>query len=422
MSWDGRRRRRVAMLLLALLGVVAVVGHVMFWYQARERPGVPSAGLAAALLADDTFDAAVWMPYPHQNLGRLRAVAGFEGDALAAMARLGGLPSPELPGFGSMAVPPARELAVASSEDGSHFVLAAKVYPAFAAFARLSGRLANNPWLAGGEVVRQEQRLRVAWRDGWWTVTTGEWSLPESPQQSEPDGEGSALAFLQLHRPPEGFPAGRYALRRDGSMLELTSTARFDGAPPWNDGRMVELGAFLLALEALPEPPSSTPRPPRFLAFFSLDDVDLPELPRATSIRAPGALRWELPGESILGLTGREPRAAEVDGWGAESLDSAGLEQARQLVPVLQPLASEPLSLGVWLDLEAGLAEVSRLVGILEEVPLVPRRRVQRWRDVETVLEATAHHFDRLTVEVGTEPARFRLRLAPTALYSEPGG
>lgn len=406
MGWLRHRlvRSTAIVLLLALLAL----GHYVYWYRARERPGVPSPGLAARLLTSDAFDAAVWLPYPHQNLGHLRRVAGFEGEALAAAARLGGLPSPDLPSFGSMVVPPASELAVASSADGEHFVVCAKVYPAFGAFARLSGRLAGNPWLAGGTVSREGREATVAWRDGWWTISTGPWpELGSADTLLPPWSDPPALAFLEVHRPSPPLAAGRYALWRDGTALELGSRGFHDQPPPFADEALTALGTFLLALD-------HSSAAPRALAFFSLDGVDLPELPRASSLHAPGGERWELPGESLLGLTGRKPKSETVGGWVAESLDSAGLEQAVALQPAVRELASHPLDFAVWLDLEAALAEVSRLARILDAVPLVPRRRVRQWRDVESVLDATVHHFDRLTVEVGEGaegPEGLRLRL-----------
>lgn len=405
-SWLGHRlvRSTVIVLLLTLLAL----GHYLYGYRARERPGVPSAGLAADLLANDAFDAALWVPYPHQNLGHLRRVAGFEGEALGAAARLAGLPSPELPSFGSMVVPPASELAVASSADGENFVICARVYPVFGAFARLSGRLAGNPWLAGGKVTREGREATVAWRDGWWTVSTGPW--PALGGSAGTAGTAAAwtdppaLAFLEVHQPSPPLATGRYALWRDGTALELGVRGFFDGPTPFPDQDLRRLGTFLLVLDDLGTAP-------RGLAFFSLDDVDLPELPRASSLHAPGGERWELPGESLLGLTGRRPHTQEVDGWRTESLDRAGLEQVVALQPMVRDLAARPLAFAIWIDLQAALAEVSRLARMLDEVPLVPRRTVRQWRDVETVLDATVHHFDRLTVEVGEGPEGLRLRL-----------
>ncbi len=141
--------RRLLLTALALAAVAALTaGHIFYWYVPRLRPGLPHPGrLPARLLASEEFPVAVWIPFPHQNLGVLeRAVADVSGDVdlPPALARLAGLPEPSLPSFGPLRVPPATEIAFASDDDGRHLVLVADVYPAVAVLARTcsSGRCA----------------------------------------------------------------------------------------------------------------------------------------------------------------------------------------------------------------------------------------------------------------------------------------
>ena len=122
------------------------------------------------------------MPYPHQNLGLVAESIADGPTFVAAVSRLAGMaPAPAIRSFGPFAVPPSREIVACSDLDGERFVLMARVYPTLATLARLSGRLASNPWLAGGEVREaegkrdevEEKVLRVSWREGYWIVGTG---------------------------------------------------------------------------------------------------------------------------------------------------------------------------------------------------------------------------------------------------------
>jgi hypothetical protein len=406
--------------LLALLLVAAAAGHVVYHYLPRERPGVPSpASPAGRLLTSDRYPIALWIPHPHQNLSVLRSLVGIDGDGVEAVARLAGLPSPRVPGFGPLAVPPSSALAVASDETGERYAVAAEVYPAFAAFARLAGRLAENPWLSGGEVYRDGRRSEVAWRGDLWTVASPELpALEPSPEPAAEEGE-PALAMIEVRQAVHPLPAGRYRLVRRGEALELLAGRPDAGHPP--DGsafaglNLAELGVFLLAVAGPVEPLGE---PTRALVGFTAAGDDSTDLPRLAALGEPGGELWELPGESILELAGRRPHRAEAAGWSVAALDAASLEGAVRLAPRLESVRRDAdggrLVWGLWLDLDAGLREVARIVRILEAVPLVPRRQLERWRDVETVLGPLAERHTRLTITVTEEPRAFRLRLEPS--------
>src|SRR3954447_21742539 len=173
--------------LLVVLLVLALAGHVWYWYIPRVRAATPDpADLPGRLLASGGYDACFWIPYPHQNLGALAAhlpdVEGFVGAA----ARLAEVEAPELPGFGPFAVPPAREITACSDRAGHGFRVAARIYPALSWIAKAAGRLAGSPWLSGGRVEEEKRTVRIAWQGSLWTVESGGVIPPPPTAAAEP--------------------------------------------------------------------------------------------------------------------------------------------------------------------------------------------------------------------------------------------
>ncbi|MCP4658427.1 MAG: hypothetical protein GY856_23680 [bacterium] len=403
------RRKRWLGLLVCLVLPALVAGHFAYWYLPRVRAGSPRSGsLVTQLLHSPQYPVAVWVPYPHQNLAYLERVTANGEEVRLSAARLAGLPRPMLPAFGPLSVPPASEIAVASDETGERFAVFAQVYPAVAAFAKLAGRLAGNPWLQGGRVSVDGRRAEVGWRGNVWTVTSSELpSLAAAPPAPVPP----SLMVMEVRRAVAPLPAGRFRLLRDGAALELRSQDAVPSGVRFREEQLSQLGLFLLIFSGRQELGDD---PRQALAFFSQDDVNL-ELPRAAALFEPGARRWSLPGEDLLDLVGREPRAAEVSGWSLAALDSVSLERARRLAPHLVPLTADGpadrMAWGLWLELDGLLAEVSRIVNGLDGVPLVSRRRVERWRDAETVLTPLARRYSRLSLVVTEQPSALRLRI-----------
>jgi hypothetical protein len=262
------RRIRRAWIVVGLLGLV--LGHIAWWYWPRERAAAPDPASAAVrqLVAGD-YDVCAWVPYPHQNLGELARVTGDFPQVLAAATRLAGSSAPEeMRSFGPFLVPPARELVACADFAGGRLLVAARVYPGLALIARLAGRLADNAWLAGGEVGR----LRVEWRDGLWTVSAegrrvtgggerghgdarepgpaggggegmghgvargpglagggggegrvdgGSGSGSNDPPVSSPRELPAGLTLVRLARVVHDLPAGTYVLRRTGADLDV---------------------------------------------------------------------------------------------------------------------------------------------------------------------------------------------------------
>jgi hypothetical protein len=421
--------KRLFRLVLVLLLLAVAAGYVLVSYWPRERVGAPeAAGLPVRLLTSGAYGACLWLPYPHQNLGALAGSIEDGPEYVAAAARVAELPSPVLPSFGPFAVPPSREILACSDLDGERFFLVARVYPGLAAVARLAGWIAGNPWLEGGEIREarsrraevEERLLRVAWRDGLWTV----WSGPEP--RLEPRAAGSPSAFppnlgiLHLERDVSNFPAGDYILRRRGGDLEVT----LDGGGPAPEPP-IALGseAPVLLAAAGPAWPAESPRPlaPAAMTLFDIEGGlklgPIGTLPGAAVLNARGSRRWGLPARGLAGILAKNLPRGNAAGWHIVALDAASLERAKALAPQISALVPPTgdgeggrLVLGLWLRPRPALELVAKLRKAFERVPLVDRRQVQAWRDWETLLRPLAA-CDRASLSAARSPSAFFLRL-----------
>ncbi len=403
-------------ILLFLLMLLALAGHVYHAYLPRARPARPAGDSpVAALLAAEAFPAAVWVPHPHQNLVHLQRTAGAGPESLRAVARLAGLPAPALPTFGPLGLPPSHEIAVASDEVGERFVVVARVYPAFAAFARLAGRLADNTWLSGGEIQVEGQPAEVAWHGNLWTVASAGLALPGPPQNPalEAEAGGEGLAWIRVRQAVDPLPAGLYRLWEHDSGLGITSHggATEPAATPDDQllaHRLEQFDLFLLVFAGRQE---TLGDPARALAFFGQEEEKLMELPRIASFHEPGSERWPLPGESLLEIAGREPGTTQAGDWSIAAIDSKSLEEASRVAPELDGLNRGQVEWGLWLDLSGSLAEVDRIARTLASVPIVPRRQVERWNDARLVLTPLADRYSHLSATVSENPRVFTLHL-----------
>jgi hypothetical protein len=413
------KRRFLYAGLALLLASGLAAGHLACWYLPRYHSGQPRPGyLPAQLLASDAFSFAVWMPYPHQNLGLLgRAAAGggATGELAPALARLAGLPQPSLPRFGAFEVPPATEIAFAADEGGERFALVAEVYPVVAAFAKLAGRLAGNAWLRGGVLDVDGRRVEVAWHGRVWTVASpGLPSLDAAPAAAG----APSLAIAEVRRAVAPLPAGRFDLTRRGGDLVLASAGAGAARRDLEELDPAALGLFLLVATG---PSKTLEKPTQAMAFFLTDEREKAgtstsyELPGMASVYETGGRRWTLPGEGLLDLAGRQVRQREIGPFSVAALDGESLQRVQELMPRLAPIARprarDQLVWGLWLDLEGGFGEVRRIADVLAEIPIAPRRHQERWRDAAAVLAPAARSFSRLTVVVTDEPEVLRLRL-----------
>jgi hypothetical protein len=488
------KRAAPALVLVALLAA-----HVAYWYLPRERavappplPAVaaPQAGATPAaqrggkvaprvgeaaeplqLLAADAYDVCVWVPYPHQNLGVLASAAGDLQEVVGAAARLSSGEGPpaakepeEPPTFGPFEVPPASEMAACSDLAGGRLRVVARIYPALAAVAKLAGRLADNPWLAGGAAGR----ARIAWSGRLWSVTVGEEAPPSGPPLEPPSGPPSgpslapppasapvqlpeSLAVMRWRGARPEIPAGYYALRRSGSDLVVSlagsagSAAGVAGAAATSPAVPGALAALLVAVGpdwrgaypfgggggargggalATGGPLGAGPLPPAALALFESGGSrlsSLGDLPGLAVFNLPGPAgseRWPLPTEGLFRLLAHRLPAAELSGWRIVALDPGSLRQAEAIAPRLAALmppsgavpATGALSLGVWLEPRSALRLVSRIRRFVDRFPLASRRQVGLWRDWETVLDPLAN-CDHASLTATASPPSLRLRL-----------
>ena len=307
----------------------------------------------------------------------------------------------------------------------------ARVYPGLAAVARLAGRLADNPWLRGGEVREargqgnevEEKRLRISWQEGLWIVRSGrESTLPPAAPGSEETSAPPALGLLHLTEEVADMPAGDYRLaRRENDRGDLEVTLAGGGDAPDPELMLGGRPPVLLVVAGPAWPPAEPrPLPPAALALFDVEGgikLGPVELPGAAVLNPPGGQRWGLPSRGLAGLlAGGLPRGNSA-GWEIVALDTTSLARATALAPEIAALVRPDaagsegrLVLGAWLRPLPAHRLVTRMRKALEKVPLVDRRQVQRWRDWETLL-APFSPCDRVSLAATRSPSSFRLRL-----------
>jgi hypothetical protein len=437
--------KRLRTIALFALAAGLVTAHVVYWYAPRARAAAPEPGsLPARLLAAGAYDACFWVPYPHQNVGVLRHRLEDGAAWLAAVARVAGLPPPLLPGFGPFAVPPSREIAACSDLSGDRFFLVARVYPSLAVVARLAGKLADNPWLAGGTLrepgsqAPEEREVKVAWREGIWTVSSGPapdlgppGRSPAPPAASFPE----TLGIFRLAKEVSDFPTGDYLLRRRGDDLAVTlerpgAVAAPDLPPAASPAELpAEPEPVLLAVAGPSWPPAETrPLPPAAFALFDIGEEGdregraafgpLGALPGCAVFHPPGGRRWQVPTQGLAGLITRNLPQGNAAGWEIVALDAASLSRAEALAPrlsALTPPDSETaasgggrLVIGLWVQPAPAVRLVARARQIFAKVPLVEPQEMQRWQDWETLLKPLAP-CRRISLAATQAPPAFRL-------------
>ncbi|MEM9556267.1 MAG: hypothetical protein AAGC60_18570 [Acidobacteriota bacterium] len=395
--------RRRGLVLVALV-VLAAAGHWLYHYAPRLRAAAPADDLPGRLLTDRTFDAAVWVPYPHQTLRALERRSGIDAAALKSAATLLELELP-LDRLGGRGLPPASALAVAARSDGSRAAAAVRVYPMAAAFARLSGHLADNPWLRGGAVDLDGRRLVVAWHGTTWTVATPDVQVTSAdpPVAAVSAETEDALAVLRSGRRLGGLPSGRLALRLDGDALELASVgATLDAVLPKPLASVSSSGGGEQAVLV-----AWSPEPRRALLLLPPRVAGAGEVPRMASLVEPGGRRWRLPAEGLLEATGREPVRATREAWRVVASDDEALQAADRLVPHLDAAHADyrRLGFGLWLDLASARTEIDRLAAQAEGSPLLAPRDRRRARAAADLAQALARGHRRALVAVGTGEA-----------------
>ena len=404
-----RRARRA---LAALLVAGAGVGHWAYWYAARPRPGSPRLPEARALLADPAWEAVLWVPAPHQNLGALDRRVGDVRAWLALLAETAGRPAPKLPRFGPWSAPPAEEWVVAIDERGAARA-AAQVYPLAALVARVAGTLAGNRWLAGGEVRLGAGRSgRVAWRGRTWSFVSAD--APEARAAPELELDATpVLGLLRLRREQPPLPGGLWRVSRTAGGEVVAELGRVD--PPWIAGPGGEDPPAVWLAETSPGPIDG---PSALLLWESGGRVE--GFPRAALLEAGRASPFALPGARIARLAGLDPRREEGPGARRLAFDGASLAAAGGAESWLLEGFPGPSGGRAWRQFAAGAnpgraaAALLRAARHLERVPLLGDREGRRLRRAADLL-APWTGCGELALEVWREPDGARLRLCGAA-------
>lgn len=365
-------------LAAGLLLLAAAAGHLVFWYGGRERPAV--AGPLAAELAAPDVVAGVWLPFPHQNLRRFERRTG---DLRRWIARLGpaGEAGRAIPGFGPFAVPPARELAVVTTADGG-LRAAARLLPTVAVLARWAGRLAGNPWLAGGPVGEGEE---VSWEGSLWRYRRGAAGTLPAPPPSLPGTP--VLGLVRLVRPSGPLPAGLYRLAR----IEATAgaAARLElraGDVPAGDPLAPE--APFWRREEMPDAwwVERTPGDGRRGMAVGAGGADRLDLPRI-AVFDRGGEGFDLPGEELVELVGGEVPERHEAGLRIRSLESAALERAARFAAAAETLLAAGLDLAAGVDPDRMAPAAARIARTVRQVPLFGAAEARPFERLAALLE-----------------------------------
>lgn len=390
---------------MALAGLAA---HGFYWYSPRARGGAPELAAARALLADPRWEAVLWVPFPHQNLGALDERVGDVRAWLGLLAEAAGRPAPRLPRFGPWSAPPAREWVVALDAAGGTRAVAS-VYPAAALLARAAGGVAGNSWLAGGEVdLGRGRRGRVAWRGRVWSFETDGAPAIE-PAEAEGGPAGESLALLRLRHPPAPLPEGLWRVRREPDGAVVAELGRVP--QPLARGPAGEDPPAAWLAEVAPGPVGG---PWALLLWESGGSIE--GFPRAALVARGGGQPFDLPGSRIARLAGLDPSREEVAGILHSAFDAAALAAARAAEPWLLATLPGPEGGGPWRDFAAGAdparaeAALRRAARHLRRVPLLGEREGRRLEHAADLL-APWRGCGELSLEVWQQPASARLQL-----------
>jgi hypothetical protein len=347
-------RKRVAVRWGIAGGIAAAaLGHLGYWYLPRERGAVSPSPEAAALLADRGSPGAVWIAFPHQNLGRLERFVGDAGawGALVVGRDRGGSrdrgEAERVPRFGPFVTPPSSELVLTLPVSGELPRALVRAYPSVARLARAAGRLAGNPWLSGGAIEEDGSTRTVEWDGDLW-LYGGPGEAVASPLEL-PATEPAPLALLRTATRLGPLPPGTYRLLRDEEGLELRLGGRLEQHPRLPEGPDRPV---VLLIER------SARRHLSMLLIWGEDGV-APPFPASASIVRRGTPRPRLAGEELLRLAGRKPKRELVEGYEISGLSTREVERARGLLPELLALSSQPASARA-----VAIVDPARLLGI----------------------------------------------------------
>lgn len=356
--FEAALRKRVGARWGISLGLLAaLLGHLWFWYLPRER-GASAPGLEAQeLLFASSSELAIWLPFPHQNLGQLEARVGDVAALLLSEMGTSGESAVQLPSFGPFRVPPAFELAVAFGRGDRQPRAVVHTYPLIAWTTRAAGRLAGNPWLGGGEVTdRSGGTMPIVWRGNIWRVGTTAEPSAAGGLSTSAISEPLLLGLVRLGSAIGRVPAGLYRIVRGDSGLEARlgrirpgEAARLTGAPDPPIGWVAErrgeggLSAIMIWEESSPISP----------------------LPTCAVLTRGRAEPFRLPGRDLLRLAGRQPARGRAAGFEIEALSEEGVQRATSFARELAEISAAHRAASLLGDMDPrALGRVARKVGL----------------------------------------------------------
>ena len=396
----------------AALLVVALVSHAYYWYAPRARVGSPAVEAPTSQLFFGARDLPlrVWIPFPHQNLAALEHAIGDLEGLSEVSSYLMSQDLAALPSFGPFRMPPARDLVLAGSADGSRIVVGATVYPVVAGLARLAGRLAGNAWLAGGPVELHGKTVEVEWRDGMWIATQGEGA--ELQTLPVPDLEPTH-SLLRLEQSLGPVPEGLYRVDVEARGWRIVSAEpeamRASDARP--RAKLPSELAVVAASIGSQSPPNAV-----IETFVLLSDVGGAgeQIARSVVTHRGVGERWQLPGERLLSGLGFEVSEGTQDGWSLAGYDEAAVDavagQLSSLSELLESVDEAPLNLGIWLDLAAAQGALDGVVDTLTALPLPATEQIRLWTMAARSL-ASLDQSGSLSLQIGGLPPRLAMRL-----------
>jgi len=407
-SWRGWVR---GLVLLILIGVIS---HLYYWYWPRLHPWQPrsTSQVAGLVLGETGLDLRLWMPFPHQNLGILERRLGGLGSLSVAMQELLGTAPLELPSFGPFRLPPAREMAIATDREGTGFVAAARVYPVAAWLFRAAGRLASNPWMAGGELVLGGRRVRVEWQGSLWLATTENVELGPQDIQIE---AGRCLALLRLGRQLGPVPGGLFRFMAAGRRFVLTSTLQGDSTllPGVSDLRM---DGVALSWTRITD--SGEAQIVQALVALSGPGRNMGGLPPLMAVQTAGSETMRLPGERILEAVGARVYSRSVGEWELRSYGEESLRLGENLVAQLDSLRLDvgkggTVSMG-FVDLDEARRALLEVGQGLGQVPVIGENEARRWLAFARLLEGMTDYSE-MSIWLA-DPDRLKIEIRPESV------
>ncbi len=379
------RRRWVRTLVVLTVLTLAAAGHLWFHYWPRPRALQPSQEMMR-LWSTQEAEQALWLAYPHQNLGALEKLVGNLETYLSDLGvALGGDTLP-LPRFGPFRFPPAKEIVVAEVDGLPRWRGVAEIYPMVAIAARGAGKLTGNPWLGGGSI---DENTEVSWQGNTWRFGT----LNVGQVASESSRE--VIGRLRLQQDLGRWPRGDFDLLiQDLLIQDLPNQSRQDDAQEGRSNRDL----WLIAHDATPTPTfaamdsansdlallplvvrENQVSGQRALAFLNEGEGGIPGVVSC----ARGLQRWPLPGERLLSRLGLEIAEETVGDWSIAAYLQEDLVQARRRLTEIvgDPATALPSASSFSARIQAG--PVSRIAGglarNLEQIPIIGKRKAEYW-------------------------------------------